>query len=582
MSIYKNFKDRGLIFSKEKIAEQISAGFGSHIDLEEDLEEEVLLEEWKSLRREIPLSEWIDFILTSVGYNPEKLLFFEKMFVLMKLLPFCESGKHILDLGPKSIGKSYTYQNLTKESLLYTGGMTTASLFLDGRNKKLGIIHENEVVAFDEMSEESSIDEKVIKPLRTFMESKKSGTGAEEPSSNASLVFLGNITDEDDKGILDGTIDKSIDLFRVMPEQVQKDPFKSRISYLIPSWEMRRKIVGKYETKSDGVNIHYLFGILKNLKREFIRVNQKKISGFEIREVKAIQSTVSAFIKLLYPHGEYDTWEEEALFNLALYGKSLLYNQFSEIKKINENSNLDSWKNFVIKASLSSIEKMGILKIEEAYYTIDRVIIKPLGENKFYKIALNFKGIKFNQKEVEYYENALHEQKGTILPLERKSDDFSVVVQEYKKPKGNRQRVNLKNFNSRIFNYEKVIDADLRNELKGYIKEQEEEINLLTGEIGKLRKELKEKEKQDRDFKEMLEKHFRAIKLDMLELKSHIEDDGSSMQKVEEKSGFLKLVTDEGYQVKEVQDRLGFKPLKASDYSVEGDNVFIINFADVL
>ena len=72
------------------------------------------------------------------------------------------------------------------------------------------------------------------------------------------------------------------------------------------------------------------------------------------------------------------------------------------------------------------------------------------------------------------------------------------------------------------------------------------------------------------------------MKLEMLELKSHIEDEGSSFQKVEEKSGFLKLVVDESIEINKILDELGFKSLNASDYCINGDKVYIMNFGHLI
>jgi hypothetical protein len=580
LSIYEIFKEQKIIISKEKYSDKISKREGNHKQLEESINGDLVsLSRWKKLRMEMGLSEWIDFLLTSIGYDPEKLLFYEKIYVLIRLLPFCVNGYHIIDVGPKSTGKSYTYGGLSDNSVVYCGKITVPALFRDKRvGGELGVINLHDVVAFDEMSESDKIEGDLVTSLRGFMANKSSGRDGEDLSSDASLVFLGNTTDEDERLLLEGTYE-TLDLLQCFPDEFRKEPFKDRIAFFVPSWRMRRDNREQFFPQGEGVNVHYLFSILKELKNEDINVKRKKIQTESSRGAALVKLSVAGLIKLLYPHKEYSNWEQEALFNIALFGRKLLKDQSDAIDITEE------YLNFIIKANLKMFKSYGIDNIEEAYYHMDRLIIKPVGQDKVYKIALDSSGVKLNESEFNYYTNLKEKndhRKKYILPIYKINSDFQVIIQDYEKPKGNRNSIKLKDFQFKPLDFESISDTEVRDVFKQYVVRQDAELLNIKTEISQLKSEIMNKNNESNKLKSILEETFRSIKLEMLEMKIWIEG-SNKINFVEGKTDFVKLLHDESLDIKNVKKLLGIDNLKTSDYHLDKEEgIKIINFGHLI
>ena len=77
---------------------------------------------FKEARQQFSLSEWIDVLLTSMGYNPLVFTEEEKILLLCRLLPLVQKSMHLIELAPKGTGKSYIYENISPQVRLISGG----------------------------------------------------------------------------------------------------------------------------------------------------------------------------------------------------------------------------------------------------------------------------------------------------------------------------------------------------------------------------------------------------------------------------------------------------------------------------
>ena len=85
---------------------------------------------------------------------------------------------------------------------------------------------------------------------------------------------------------------------------------------------------------------------------------------------------------------------------------------------------------------LLDIAKMIIEKqeIEEAYVYNHRILLKPIGENKFYKVALDMEGQNENKKEFEFYNSCPSDVKDSLLKVHSIEYKGNVLVQDYIQP----------------------------------------------------------------------------------------------------------------------------------------------------
>lgn len=83
-------------------------------------------------RKEFTNEEWRTLLLRSAGYEPgsEGLDKRKQMLLLLRLIPLVEANFNMIELGPRSSGKSYIYKEITPYALLISGGQgTVAKIF---------------------------------------------------------------------------------------------------------------------------------------------------------------------------------------------------------------------------------------------------------------------------------------------------------------------------------------------------------------------------------------------------------------------------------------------------------------------
>ena len=73
-------------------------------------------------------------------------------------------------------------------------------------------------------------------------------------------------------------------------------------------------------------------------------------------------------------------------------------------------------------------------EIEEAYVYNHRILLKPVGENKFYKVALDMEGQSENKKEFEFYNSCPNDVKDFLLKVHSIEYEGNVLVQDYIQP----------------------------------------------------------------------------------------------------------------------------------------------------
>ena len=101
------------------------------------------LDDYIAKRKEFSTEEWIDFLIHTIGLNPELLSEREKMIALCRLLPHVENNFNFMELGPKGTGKSHVFQELSPYGVLVSGGdVTSARLFvkMSGNREILGLV----------------------------------------------------------------------------------------------------------------------------------------------------------------------------------------------------------------------------------------------------------------------------------------------------------------------------------------------------------------------------------------------------------------------------------------------------------
>ncbi len=287
------------------------------------------LEEIKEGRRQFTRDEWRDLLLHSVGYDPSSFSDREKMLFLLRCLPLCENNYNYVELGPRGTGKSYLYREISPHSILISGGKTTvAKLFLNLNTGQIGLVGRWDVVAFDEVGGLRFTDAEAVQMLKDYMESGSFSRGTEELTAQASMVYIGNI-DLDIEGVL-----KSSHLFKPFPDEMQDLALIDRFHYYLPGWEVP-KMRSEFFDDQFGFIVDYFSEFMRELRKDSYSdaINQHFSLGDHLnqRDEKAVRKTVSGFLKMLHPHGEYTKEELREYLEFAMEGRRRVKEQLKRI-----------------------------------------------------------------------------------------------------------------------------------------------------------------------------------------------------------------------------------------------------------
>ena len=273
------------------------------------------LEDYIAKRRLFTDEEWIDLLITSIGFNPARFERRVKMLFLLRLVPFVEPNYNLIELGPRETGKTYTYRNTSSRSFVISGGKTSpATLFYNLASRKIGILGYRDVIYFDEIANTRFRDpEATVSILKDFMQTGHFSRGPLEFSSAASIVLGGNIdTDLEARQ----PVERYLHLFEVLPTELQDTAFLDRIHAFLPGWELP-KIQPENYAEGYGFITDYLAEIFMRLRRltHFLTAIQAQANfdGVTGRNQAAVAKTASGLLKLIYPHRTADDLRSDEL-----------------------------------------------------------------------------------------------------------------------------------------------------------------------------------------------------------------------------------------------------------------------------
>lgn len=259
-------------------------------------------------RKEFSKEEWKTLLLRSAGYEPESegLDSRKQTLLLMRLIPLVEANFNMVELGPRSSGKSYIYKEITPYALLISGGQgTVAKLFVNNSTGRVGSVGEWDAICFDESTDKLFKDSDAIPLMKDYMESGSFSRGGKggEIAGHASIIYNGNINQPVE------TVLQTSHLFSPLSDEVNSDTaFLDRINLYLPGWEITKFSPDNF-TKHFGFSTDFFSETLKDQRKiTYYDVIEKYFSfGHHLkqRDAKSVRKIVSGFIKLLHPDGVY-------------------------------------------------------------------------------------------------------------------------------------------------------------------------------------------------------------------------------------------------------------------------------------
>ncbi|MGM9794828.1 MAG: BREX system Lon protease-like protein BrxL [Candidatus Aphodosoma sp.] len=287
------------------------------------------LQEYIDQRQNFTTDEWIDFLMHTVGLNPEVMNRREKFITLARLLPHVENNFNFVELGPKGTGKSHVFQELSPYGVLVSGGdVTSARLFvkIQGNKEILGLVGYWDVVAWDEFEQQKgrNVDAVLIDTMQNYLANKSFNRGKGTHEASASMSFVGNT-----KHTVPFMLRNS-HLFESIPTSFIKGAFLDRIHLYNPGWEIKMLKKNSF-SKGYGLITDYIAAVLhamRNDDRTAVLNEYAKFDGsLSERDHLAIRKTFSGMMKLLYPDGKMTDQEAYELIDFAAESRKRVKDQ---------------------------------------------------------------------------------------------------------------------------------------------------------------------------------------------------------------------------------------------------------------
>ena len=295
-------------------------------------------------RERFTTDEWIDVLIRSIGIDPNWLAERSrklngdkngrrlKFHILSRFLPLVQSNYNSIELGGRSTGKSYFYSEFSPYSTLLSGGQaSTATLLYNNQRKQVGAVGFWDNVAFDEVAKMKIKDADTVQIMKDYMANGRFSRGR-EVTGYASFSFVGNF----DLNIPRIVNSYDHDLLVTLPEAFDLAVI-DRIYNYIPGWEIPKIDDSAYNNNFGLITdymseaLHYLF-VHDSDYVGVVNSRLKKSDNIEGRDNRALQKTISGFIKLLFPTGQPTDEEFDEIVEYAIEGRRRIKEQLNKRK----------------------------------------------------------------------------------------------------------------------------------------------------------------------------------------------------------------------------------------------------------
>ena len=252
-------------------------------------------------RQEFAITEWKDFLIRSIGMEPEQLTPRARDMMLLRMVPFVERNYNMVELGPRGTGKSHLFQQVSPYAHLISGGKATvARMFVNNATGQRGLVCQYDVVCFDEISGVSFDQKDGVNIMKGYMESGEFSRGKESIRADGGVVMVGNFD-------VDVQHQQRVGhLFGPLPPEMRDDTaLMDRIHSYLPGWDLP-KVHRDLLTNHFGLVSDFLSECWNQLRRQS-RQNlfQGRIhlgGALSGRDTTGVQKTASGLIKLVSPN----------------------------------------------------------------------------------------------------------------------------------------------------------------------------------------------------------------------------------------------------------------------------------------
>jgi ATP-dependent Lon protease len=286
------------------------------------------IKEFQQTRSKFTREEWVDLLLNTVGLNPAAYNWRQKLLILTRLVPMAERMVHLIELGPRETGKSYSYKNLSYYTYMLSGGRATpASLFVHAGTGRPGLVAQFDTLVFDEIANTEFKDPTAtVSIFKDYMEYGNFSLGRFQVKGEASIVFIGNI---DVLGSLPHP--KYEHLLEPLPEEMVDTALFERIHGFLPGWEIP-KLTDQSFAEGYGFTLDYFAELLHLLRNTLLPTDpatRYRLHHAKGRDAEAIHRMVRGLMKLLHPDGNATDEELADYVSYAVEARQRVKDQLS-------------------------------------------------------------------------------------------------------------------------------------------------------------------------------------------------------------------------------------------------------------
>lgn len=286
-------------------------------------------------RNSFVLTEWIDFLLRSIGLEPSSLSDRAKKVVLLRMVPFVERNYNLVELGPRGTGKSHLFQQISPYAHLLSGGKATvAKMFVNNANGQRGLVCQYDVVCFDEVAGISFDQKDGVNIMKGYMASGQFSRGRENIRADGSIVMVGNLDVDVEQQ------QKISHLLAPLPPEMRADTaFMDRLHAYVPGWEFPKLNPTEHVTNHFGLVSDFLsecWSRLRSGNRVSVMQGRVHLGGaLSGRDIEAVNKTISGLTKLLFPDPDMPVSDEdlEWMTRLALEARRRVKEQQKRVFK---------------------------------------------------------------------------------------------------------------------------------------------------------------------------------------------------------------------------------------------------------
>jgi ATP-dependent Lon protease len=269
-----------------------------------------VLDELARGRELFTVEEWKQFLLRSIGFEPEQLSPRARDVFILRMAPFVERNYNMVELGPRGTGKSHLYQQVSPYSHLISGGKATvARMFVNNSTGQRGLVCQYDIVCFDEISGVSFDQKDGVNIMKGYMESGEFSRGRESIRASGSIVLVGNFEVDVEHQQRIGH------LFGPLPPEMRNDTaLMDRIHAYLPGWDAPKMEKALF-TEHFGLVSDFLSEGWTQLRSEnrLTAIQGRVLYGGALsgRDTTAVNRTVDGLLKLIYPNREMPIRDED-------------------------------------------------------------------------------------------------------------------------------------------------------------------------------------------------------------------------------------------------------------------------------